>query len=332
MDNIFNPRKVNSYSLDELFELCETGVVTLEELETTDLHMSIFDELEKRIQKFRKVKELDDWNSVKDSGIEELTKFVSKNQSPSKYIHDADVRIRFLRELDFVKKDIEKEIENKEYPILGEAYEGFLRIEERLKELLYNSSSEERKLIQTKLDELHQILALLKDIFRIINPRRNELYSIVPHHERTVNYCIVKDTTDWLDLLSPASYTPPRLSESFSWSFFNKGKTLCNSAVFAPASIAKGDDLFVQVYIYKDEETDKVIIDSKMSDEDTTQRSYTPLNFPIKKGDKISIRLDMHGLSVEGDSTKSIIWQNKYTKCSFFVYVPINYDKPFLFS
>jgi hypothetical protein len=205
MDNIFNPRKVNSYSLDELFELCETGVVTLEELETTDLHMSIFDELEKRIQKFRKVKELDDWNSVKDSGIEELTKFVSKNQSPSKYIHDADVRIRFLRELDFVKKDIEKEIENKEYPILGEAYEGFLRIEERLKELLYNSSSEERKLIQTKLDELHQILALLKDIFRIINPRRNELYSIVPHHERTVNYCIVKDTTDWLDLLI---YTP----------------------------------------------------------------------------------------------------------------------------
>jgi hypothetical protein len=70
-----------------------------------------------------------------------------------------------------------------------------------------------------------------------------------------------------------------------------------------------------------------VVVDSRMSDKDAVQRSYTPLNFPIKIGDKISVRVDMHGLSVEGDTTKSVIWQNKYTKCSFFVYVPINYDK-----
>ena len=104
-------------------------------------------------------------------------------------------------------------------------------------------------------------------------------------------------------------------------------KSLCNSAVFAPAKIAKGDDLNVQVYIYEDYETQKVVIDAKMSDSTAVRRSYIPLNFPVNRGDKITIELKMHGLSVEGDNIKNIYWQNKFTKCNFFAYIPINYSK-----
>lgn len=121
------------------------------------------------------------------------------------------------------------------------------------------------------------------------------------------------------------TYIPQRVLNRLKGKI-DSSETLCNSAVFAPAEIAEGDDMLVQVYIYRDEETDQIVIDSKMSDEDATQRSYTPLNFKIKTGDKITVKLDMHGLSVDGETSKSFIWQNKFTKCCFFVYVPIHHS------
>lgn len=107
-----------------------------------------------------------------------------------------------------------------------------------------------------------------------------------------------------------------RTGELFTWG----KRELCNSAVFAPAEIDRGDEMFVQVYIYKDEETNQVIKDSKMCDENATQRAYTPLNFPIKKGDKITVKLRVYDdIGFNEEYIKRTIWQDKFTKCGFFV-------------
>ena len=101
---------------------------------------------------------------------------------------------------------------------------------------------------------------------------------------------------------------------------------LVNSAIFAPAEIAKGDDMMVQVFIYKDEETDQIVIEAKSADENATKRCYAPLNFKLRKGDKVTICLDIRSLSLS-DNQKELTWQGKYTKCAFFVCVPMDYNK-----
>jgi len=63
-----------------------------------------------------------------------------------------------------------------------------------------------------------------------------------------------------------------------------------------------------------------------MSDEEAVRRSYCPLYFKIKKGDRITVNLNMHDLSIDGEDTQSIVWQNRYTKCGFFVPVPSRYN------
>ena len=315
MENKFSPRKVNLYSLDELFEFCETGLITLEELENAGLNERTLFDLKFRIQRFREVKENDDWNSVKDSHIEEIVKYYHKYKDEANYVSNAFYRLKFIEEQHHVESEISF---TKEMCLdkLNESKKALEQIADKLKNQFSHYS-----LVERKISEIERIIYALDDVMHDLT-RLNEygspsLYSLNMMRERPNRY--TPNTPK-------ESYTPKRILDSFNWNIFKK-KTLCNSAVFAPAEIAEGDDLFVQVYIYKDEDTDEVIIDSRMSDKDTTQRSYTPLNFPIKKGDKISIRLDMHGLSIEGDNTKSVIWQNKYTKCSFFVYVPINYYK-----
>lgn len=317
MENKFSPRKVNSYSLDELFEFCETGPITLEELENAGLNEPSLSILAKRINKFRETKELDDWNSVKDSSIIDVEKYISKyHSSQGRFYNQAHDRIDFFYKLSEIQREIDIILWHTDDCQLWKFLEDFQKIETKFRNLLSQSSGREREDIKEKLIKLEIIIRLLKYLLEEIHTLRPSMDAPRYSSDGGIRMSIPED-----------SFMPRRLSNSFNWNIFKKKKTVCNSAVFAPAEIAKGDDLFVQVYIYKDEDTDKVIIDSRMSDKDTTQRSYTPLNFPIKKGNKITIRIDMHGLSVEGDATKSVIWQNKFTKCSFFVYVPINYDK-----
>lgn len=104
-------------------------------------------------------------------------------------------------------------------------------------------------------------------------------------------------------------------------------QTYCNSALFAPAEISKGNDMLVQVYIYMDEETDSIAKDARRTDAEAVQRGYTPLNFPVQKGDMLTVRLDMHGLEIEGDSVQNVVWQGRYTKCCFWVPIPEDYGK-----
>lgn len=334
MDRMFNPQKINSYSSDELFEFVETGVVTLELLKKIGLNEPSLFELEMRIKTFREIKEYDDWNSVKDFGKEKLELFLSKYKLSKGELWDkVHGRIEILSQLDSLEDQIEN-IKKSELRKPSYIIQNLMDIKRTFKNLISVSSPQEQNRIEKDLKEIEKIFSTLRQVESVL----------APEEEREYNYNVPPDAAergkgsssgnegsssypDSDSFRKKISYMPQRLLKSFRWNFFKKENKLCNSAVFAPSEIAKGDDLFVQVYIYKDEETDKVIVDSRTSDKNATQRSYTPLNFPIKVGDKISVSIEMHGLSVEGDTTKSIIWQNKFTKCGFFVYVPINYSK-----
>lgn len=110
---------------------------------------------------------------------------------------------------------------------------------------------------------------------------------------------------------------------------FRKSNTVYSS-VFAPAEISRGDDMMVQVYVYKDGERDQVILEAIKSDESASERKYNPLNFKLKIGDKVDVHLNIAGASIDR-SVKSFVWQGKYTCCAFCVHVPIDYDRKKLF-
>ncbi len=120
---------------------------------------------------------------------------------------------------------------------------------------------------------------------------------------------------------------PGRLSKLMRLLKGTPKQTICNSALFAPAEISKGDEMLVQAYIYMDEEADSIARDAKRTDKEAVQRDYTPLNFPVQQGDMLTVRLDMHGLEIEGDSVQNVVWQGRYTKCCFWVPIPEDYGK-----
>ena len=103
------------------------------------------------------------------------------------------------------------------------------------------------------------------------------------------------------------------------------------SSVFAPAEIARGDDMMVQVYVYKDGERDQVILEAIKSDETASERKYIPLNFKLKVGDKVDVNLNIVGASIDR-SVKSFVWQGKYTCCAFCAHVPIDFNRKKLFG
>lgn len=150
---------------------------------------------------------------------------------------------------------------------------------------------------------------------RLLRPESNgfsmETYS--PVHNYYLNRTYAKKKSFWANLLS--------IFRKISLS----SEVKCNSAVFAPAKIAKGGVMMVQVYIYNKKYTDTIEKDAQMSDEDTEKRAYTPLYFKLKNGDKVTVHLDMHNLSIDGESSKTEVWHNHYLKYSFFVYVPQDY-------
>lgn len=98
------------------------------------------------------------------------------------------------------------------------------------------------------------------------------------------------------------------------------------SSVYAPAEASRGDFMMVQVYLYKAEEQEKVAAKAKEVDPDAVRKNFTPLDVPVKTGDKVTAHLQMSGKGLELDETGiDMIWQDHYTDCQFSVYVPEDY-------
>lgn len=111
---------------------------------------------------------------------------------------------------------------------------------------------------------------------------------------------------------------------------FRKGHSAFSS-IFAPAEIARGDDMTVQVFVYKDGERNHVIMEALAADDSASERKYVPLNFRLKKGDKVDVVLNIIGAQVDRN-VRSFVWQGKYTSCAFFVHVPKEYQRNKLFG
>lgn len=103
-----------------------------------------------------------------------------------------------------------------------------------------------------------------------------------------------------------------------------------SASAFAPNVIRRGEDMMVQIYIYKDEKRKSVIYEAKKCDDGTSERSHIPLNFDINEGDKVDVSLSVIN-SCNIKQRKSFIWRNCVSKVCFIVSLPPDYKKEKVF-
>jgi O-acetyl-ADP-ribose deacetylase (regulator of RNase III) len=108
--------------------------------------------------------------------------------------------------------------------------------------------------------------------------------------------------------------------------WFGRKSSMVFSSLFAPYEISKGEGMMIQVYIYRDGERDEVCVDAVKSDRHAKEKAYTPLNFKLRKGDVVDVNIRIRGIEIER-SNKSFVWQGRYTKTSFYVKVPKDYNE-----
>ena len=98
------------------------------------------------------------------------------------------------------------------------------------------------------------------------------------------------------------------------------------SSIFAPAEVKRKSHLLVQVYLHLREETEKVKTLAQEPDKNAERRDYIPLQWEIKKGDKVDVLLNIYGETLLMSDKKSVVWQGSFTKCSFDYFVPKDID------
>lgn len=103
-----------------------------------------------------------------------------------------------------------------------------------------------------------------------------------------------------------------------------------SASAFAPNEIKREEDMMIQIYVYKDEERQRVICEAKKCDTDASERSYNPLNFDIEEGDRVDVSLNVVNIP-KLSQTKSFIWRNRVSKVCFIVSIPNKYKKEKVF-
>ena len=98
------------------------------------------------------------------------------------------------------------------------------------------------------------------------------------------------------------------------------------SSVFAPSEVKPKSHLMVQVYLHLLEESNEVERLAVEADKKAERRDYKPLQTKLKVGDVVNVELNIYGESLLSNSTKTISWQGKFTKCAFDYFVPSNLD------
>lgn len=196
----------------------------------------------------------------------------------------------------------------------------------RLEEERKNSSSKNLNLVKTEKSRIAQMQVLGKIDLDSLNQSTRPKRLTKEEHRKEREKIIATMKGERPRIRNNANFDLWERVKSLFRNENSQNEDLCNSAIFAPSKVKKGDYMYIQVYVYKDIDKEQVVVDAQMSDTNAVQRSYTPLNFPIQNGDKITITLNLHGLESSGENSKSFIWQNKLSKCSFFIEVPINYS------
>ena len=139
---------------------------------------------------------------------------------------------------------------------------------------------------------------------------------------------------------TPKTYQPKYEGESVGknvskvsfWSkiFGKKEKEVAEdevySSVFAPSEVKPKSHLMVQVYLHLLEESNEVERLAVEADKKAERRDYKPLQTRLKTSDMVNVELNIYGESLLSNSTKTIRWQGKFTKCAFDYFVPANLD------
>lgn len=99
-----------------------------------------------------------------------------------------------------------------------------------------------------------------------------------------------------------------------------------SASAFAPNEIKRGEDMMVQIYIYKDKKHKSVICEAKKCDEYALERSHIPLNFDINEGDQVNVTLRVMN-SCKTTQMKSFIWRDCVSKVCFVVSLSPKYKK-----
>lgn len=113
---------------------------------------------------------------------------------------------------------------------------------------------------------------------------------------------------------------------SFRNKLIGKKTNEAYSSVFAPAEVKRRSHMLVQVYVHLLEETEKVIALAQESQKDAERRDYIPLQYKLKKGDKVGVALKIYGETLLMSKKNSVVWQGSFTKCSFDYFVQKDID------
>lgn len=100
-----------------------------------------------------------------------------------------------------------------------------------------------------------------------------------------------------------------------------------NACVFAPAEVRYNKSFIIRIYLYQHHE--KNTVDSKIKgiDPNAVKKEYKSLDLPLKEGDKLTVQLDLSDGVECKYLTKTVIWRNHYTDCSFMAkLVDVNQD------
>ena len=98
------------------------------------------------------------------------------------------------------------------------------------------------------------------------------------------------------------------------------------ASLFSSTEVKRKSHLLVQIFMHLLEETEKVKTLAQESDKYAERRDYIPLQCRLKKGDKVDVHLNIYGETLLISEMKSVIWQRKFTKCSFDYFVPKDID------
>lgn len=109
------------------------------------------------------------------------------------------------------------------------------------------------------------------------------------------------------------------------------GTDSLKSSVFAPASVRRGSDFIVQLFIHSDSESGDVEVTARMIDDSSSVRNSKSLNFKIEESDKIDFQLiqlprQTDDFEIE-DEVKGFIWNGAPASVEFCVSVPMNCSK-----
>ena len=100
--------------------------------------------------------------------------------------------------------------------------------------------------------------------------------------------------------------------------------SLVQFSAISPKRMIKGDYAIIDIYMY--EEAFKSIIDQALAEADEPSKATTSGYVEVEDKTKVRVELSSPDIDID-DNVSECVWNGKYQKFSFDLYVPENYSK-----